>query len=295
MQLTLAELERGTGLSRQTLRGWERSYGFPHPLPDAAGRRVYARGDLQQLRLIKDLLDRGQVPGDVVPMALVDLRRLALGDERGSAVSQHLVLLRRAGPAALRSALQSRLHTLGVARFIADVAAPLVAEVGEAWVRGQSPVFEEHACTEVLQRLMREGVDSLPAPTDDARPRVLLSSLPGEPHALGLLMAEAILALQGCDCISLGVQTPGWDLAEAAVAYDVDIVGLSFSGCMNPQQTIDGLTELRRHLPRQLELWAGGSAPVLHRRPIDGVWAPGGFALVPQRLADWRARAAAPS
>jgi methanogenic corrinoid protein MtbC1 len=37
---------------------------------------------------------------------------------------------------------------------------------------------------------------------------VLLTTLPGEPHGLGLLMAEAMLALEGCTCVSLGVQTP---------------------------------------------------------------------------------------
>ncbi len=291
-RLTLAEVERSTGLSRQTLRGWGRRYGFPLPDRSARGDRAYASGDLQRLDLIKDLLGRGHLPGDIVSIPLADLQCLVRSAECRSAsgVSEHLALLRTSGPAALRAALQSRLQVLGVAEFIAEVAAPLNAAVGEAWVRGHLPVFEEHACTEVLQTVMRQAIASLSTPQSDPRPRVLLSSLPGEPHALGLLMAEAMLTQQGCTCISLGVQTPGWDLAQAAAAYGADIVGLSFSGCMDPQQTIDGLTELRNRLPLSVELWAGGSAPVLHRRPIDGVWAPGGFALLAERLTAWRER-----
>lgn len=291
-RLTLAEVEHSTGLSRQTLRGWERRYGFPLPDRNARGDRAYAGCDLQRLDLIKNLLGRGHLPRDIVPIPLADLQHLVSSAESRPApgVSDHLALLRSAGPAALRAVLQSRLQALGIAAFVAEVAAPLNAAVGDAWVRGQLPIFEEHACTEVLQTVMRHAIGSLPTPQSAARPRVLLSTLPGEPHALGLLMAEAMLTQQGCACTSLGVQTPGWDLAQAAAAYGADIVGLSFSGCMDPKQTIDGLTELRNRLPSPVELWAGGSAPVLHRRPIDGVWAPGGFVLLPGRLAAWRER-----
>jgi MerR family transcriptional regulator, light-induced transcriptional regulator len=88
---------------------------------------------------------------------------------------------------------------------------------------------------------------------------------------LGLLMVEAMLALEACPCVSLGVQTPLWDVAQAAAALHADIVALSFSGCTNPNQIIEGLTELRQKLPAHTELWAGGSAPALRRRPIDGV------------------------
>ena len=100
---------------------------------------------------------------------------------------------------------------------------------------------------------------------------MLLSTFPGEPHGLGLLMAEAVLALEGCRCVSLGVQTPLWDMVLAATALRSDIVALSFSGCMNPNQVADGLSELRTKLPARVALWAGGSAPVLHRRPVVGV------------------------
>jgi hypothetical protein len=71
--------------------------------------------------------------------------------------------------------------------------------------------------------------------------------------------------------VSLGTQTPLWDVVLAAKALRSDIVALSFTGCMNPNQIVDGLAELRGKLQPGVRLWAGGSAPVLHRRPVDGV------------------------
>ncbi|MFN7197809.1 MAG: MerR family transcriptional regulator, partial [Hylemonella sp.] len=38
--LTIAAVERETGLSKDTLRMWERRYGFPRPLRDARDERL---------------------------------------------------------------------------------------------------------------------------------------------------------------------------------------------------------------------------------------------------------------
>ena len=42
--LNIAGAERATGLSKDTLRVWERRYGFPTPHRDAAGERRTAAG-----------------------------------------------------------------------------------------------------------------------------------------------------------------------------------------------------------------------------------------------------------
>ena len=54
---TIAEVERETGLAKDTLRVWERRYGFPTPERDAQGERRYDEAQVQRLRWIKRLLD----------------------------------------------------------------------------------------------------------------------------------------------------------------------------------------------------------------------------------------------
>ena len=39
--LPIAAVERDTGLAKDTLRVWERRYGFPQPGRDANGERTY--------------------------------------------------------------------------------------------------------------------------------------------------------------------------------------------------------------------------------------------------------------
>ena len=72
---SIAAVERDTGLQKDTLRVWERRYGFPQPLRDANGERVYPPEQLARLRQIKRLIDQGMRPGKVVaadPASLPD-------------------------------------------------------------------------------------------------------------------------------------------------------------------------------------------------------------------------------
>ncbi len=299
LTLSIAAVERDTRLSKDTLRVWERRYGFPTPMRDAAGERAYPLDQVEKLRVVKRLLDVGHRPGRIVPLAMDQLQQLAeqtvdqpqrvVEVVLGSAdLRAQLELIRSHDLLALRHELMRLLARHGVQRFIAEVLGPLSVAVGDAWIRGQMEIFEEHAYTEVVQAVLRGALAAVPPSQGDDAPRVLLTTLEGEQHSLGLLMVEAVLALDGCCCVSLGVQTPVWDIALAARAYRSDIVALSFTACISPNQIIDSLVELRAKLPPDVALWAGGSAPALQRRAVPGVLALSGLDDLAAALQGWR-------
>jgi MerR family transcriptional regulator, light-induced transcriptional regulator len=302
--LSIAAVERDTGLSKDTLRVWERRYGFPQPERDGQSERNYPFNQVERLRTIKRLLDAGHRPGRVVPMPAEDLERLAatiglatVAKQRAAepappSISGRLAMLanvRENDVDALRCLMARELSRLGLGRFVLEVLTPLNIEVGEAWMQGRLEVFQEHLYTESVQVVLRNALHHLP-PAGTGHPRVLLATVSGEPHGLGLLMAEAMLALEGCRCTSLGVQTPVWDIVRAADALEADIVALSFTGCTNPNHVVDGLAELRAKLNPRRELWAGGSAPVLQRRAIEGVRVLPTLEHLPEALSQWHGR-----
>jgi DNA-binding transcriptional MerR regulator/methylmalonyl-CoA mutase cobalamin-binding subunit len=301
--LSISAVERDTGLSKDTLRVWERRYGFPSPARDAMDERAYATDQVEKLRVIKRLLDAGHRPGVIVALPYAELLALSTAihespsQEAESVAARvdlqiYIGIIRQHDAPALRAALTRALSRGGVADFVTRVLGPLNSAVGEAWMRGQLEIFEEHLYTEVVQVVLRQAIAGIPEPRTQAHPRVLLTTFPGEPHGLGLLMAEAMLAMEGCACMSLGVQTPLWDTALAAQAHRSDIVALSFTGCMNPNQVVDGLTELRQKLPPHVRIWAGGSAPVLFRRRVEGVEPLGSLDAVTHGVRQWREAAA---
>jgi DNA-binding transcriptional MerR regulator len=280
--LTIAAVERDTGIGKDALRVWERRYGFPSPGRDAHGERIYPAEQVETLRLVKRLLDAGHRPGRLLKLPPEEIRALADAQAAtqalaasGGAPPESLApfvetILRHDAPA-LRHELGRMLARLGAARFVTELVAPLNVAVGEAWMSGRMEVYEEHSYSEEVQVVMRQAIAQMPEPPASSRPRVLLSTFPGEPHGLGLLMAETLLRLESCPCVSLGVQTPVLDIVRAAEAHQADIVAIGLSSALGPQQVIDALSDLRGLLPPGLELWAGGSAPVLQRRPVAGV------------------------
>jgi DNA-binding transcriptional MerR regulator len=300
--MSISAVERDTGLSKDTLRVWERRYGFPAPYRDNLGERSYPFEQVERLRTIKRLLDAGHRPGRIVAMPAADLDRLASATGFRATHAEPAADVLHAGDVAavmaairqhevdeLRQLMARKLSRIGLGRFVLEVIAPLNVQVGEAWMQGRLEVFEEHVYTESVQVVLRNALHQLPV-AGAGRPRVLLATVPGEPHGLGLLMAEAVLALEGCRCVSLGVQTPVWDIARAAVALHSDVVALSYTGCTNPHQVADGLIELRRKLPAGVEVWAGGSASALQRRAISGVRAMPSLDDVAGALAQWHDR-----
>lgn len=317
--LSIAAVERETGIGKDTLRVWERRYGFPAPGRDAFGERSYPQDQVDLLRVVKRLLDAGQRPGRLLRLPAAQIVALAdasapsqspsslmpasaggRGTGRPAArepgasasdpvsVTTYLEMIRRHDAAALRQALGSALARMGAERFVCQLVAPLNVAVGEAWSRGRLEVFEEHSYTEEVQVVMRQAIAQMPAPTLGAAPRVLLSTFPGESHGLGLLMVEIICRLEGAPCVSLGVQTPVLDLVRAAQAHAADVVAISASGIQPGQQLIDALTELRARLPATTAVWAGGNAAFLRRRTLPGVQVMPTLQHIAEALRHWR-------
>jgi len=297
MALAIAAVERDTGLSKDTLRVWERRYGFPSPGRDAFGERVYPLDQIEKLRTLKRLLDGGHRPGKIIALPIEDLRRLALAgsdparslvpDGQGE-LNRYVELLLAHRADELRRELSQQLLRKGLARFIGEDVAPMNDWIGVAWRRGDLQVFEEHLYTEIAQGLLRQAIESIRG--SGQRPRVMLSTLPQEEHGLGILMAEAVFAVEGCNCVSLGVQTPVSDLAAAAEAQRADIVALSFSEAFKPNRAIEGLVDLLRSVPPGVEIWAGGACRALRSRQLAGVTALHGLDDIGPALRRWRQR-----
>ena len=277
---TIADVERDTGLSKDTLRIWERRYGFPDPARDALGERRYDDAQLLRLRHLRRLLDAGFRAGQIVPLALPDLLALPVAQEEAAParparpaaaaanagpahVGAWMALLRQHDARGLRSSMEQHLVAHGLAHLVREGIAPMNVCVGQSWLAGQLAIFEEHLYAEVVQQVMRQALSQLATVRAPMPPRVLLTTVPGEPHGLGLLMAECEMALAGCDTLALGVQTPLAEIAAAARACRADVVALGFSAVLNPRDVRAALTQLRALLPPEQALWSGGQCPTL--------------------------------
>jgi MerR family transcriptional regulator, light-induced transcriptional regulator len=297
--IPIASVEQSTGIARATLRIWERRYGFPHPGRDLRGERSYPEEQVRKLRLVADLMARGHRPGRLMALSVSQLSALAgPGSERSAGANPVsdpvLDPLRSHDVPALSRLLEESIRSQGLAGFVTERMPAMNDNVGLVWAQGDLEVYEEHLYSEVVQQVVRSHIARLPAPRLPG-PRVLLATLPEELHGLGLLMAQALLSLEGCPCTSLGVRVPLAQIVSAASAFQADVVGLSFSSHMNPAHVLRGLEQLRGELAPRVALWAGGRAPVLARRRMAGVQHMAHIRDVAAAVAQWRATTASPA
>ena len=292
--LSISAVERETGLSKDVLRMWERRYGFPNPGRDENGEREYTPAGIAKLRAIKRLMDVGMRPGKLMAMsvdelnALAEVRAAPRGDQLAPALERDILsLLQSHDTTGLQHAIANLLMKQGLQKFVLETLTPLNRAVGDAWMRGELQVFEEHLYTEQLQVALRTAINAFPR--QPGTPRVLLTTFPNEQHGVGLLMVEALLVPEGVQCISLGTQTPLEDIRRAVIAHKVHILAVSFSGAFPLRQATDGLASLRRQTPPQVTIWAGGEMTRRIRKTMPGVVLIADLGSAVGALRSWRA------
>ncbi len=273
--LGIGAVSRATGIPENTLRTWERRYGFPRPERTEGGHRLYAPEVVEWLGLASRALELGHRPGSVLGASQEAIRAL-LGEVHGPRspvpspgtspadrdLEEWLAATRALDGEALDAGLRSAFARLGLLRFLVDRATPFLHRVGEAWEQGTLQIFHEHFASERLGELLASTWR--PLAEDREGPAVVCGTLPAERHVLGLHMAAAVLALEGCRIVFVGRDTPPDQLGGCARQVDASAVVVSVSACADPERTRADLGELRASVPAEVAVLAGGvGAPEL--------------------------------
>lgn len=279
-------MERETGLSKDTLRVWERRYGFPQPTRDVNGERIYTPEQVEKLRLLRRLTERGMRPGKIISLDLRSLENLGMNqcasDQERPDLARFLALLREPDVSNLRRHLTQTLMRQGLHSFVLDTVSPLNDLVAAHWMRGDLELFEEHLYAEQMQGVLRSAIHAIQH--EGRAPCVLLASLTSESRTL--LMMEAVLSVGGAICVPLGAQTPVREIARAVGAHRADVVGLSIKGLNH--ETTSGLAELRTLLAPGIKVWACCNDWSRLKRPPQGIEFAHILQQVPDLLQQWR-------
>lgn len=287
MQLSIAAIKRETGLTMDTLRVWERRYGFPAPARDDKGDRVYSNADLFKIRLVKRLINHGFRPGKIMHLDVATLQTM-LPEEQSDTIdsgTEIINLLKAHDIQNLRKYLRDLLTSQGLERFVVDHVASMNHQVGDAWMYGLIAIYEEHIYTEQIQALLRTSISQLSTPSSS--PKILLTTLPGEQHTLGILMVETLLSIYGATCLDLGAETPVSEIQLAVHAHQIDILCLSFSAVFPKTKCLNSLVELRQRLPETVAMWVGG-AGIPHSRLAAGIIHFPSLRELKSAVNDWR-------
>jgi MerR family transcriptional regulator, light-induced transcriptional regulator len=279
--ISIGAVSHATGIPVDTLRTWERRYGFPVPARTEGGHRTYPASVIEHLKLIHAAIARGHRPLNVVGASPDTLRTLldlsdtaaltppappaapsveegAPGEAILSAVLEEWMRATLHMDAeALQRGFERCWFRLGPITFLHTLVGPFLEEVGHAWYEGRIAVLHEQFASIQLRQFLSGHWRPL---SERARgPRVICATLPGEFHAIGLHMTSVVMALAGCQIVFLGCDTPLATIAAAAAERGVNATLISVSAATNTAHAREQLLDLLERLPPDHSLLVGGA------------------------------------
>jgi methanogenic corrinoid protein MtbC1 len=218
-----------SGIPTDTLRAWERRHRVVTPARSDSARRLYSDADIEHLRLLHELVERGHSIGHIASLAPDQLAALltseipATGSRPGSPASDAAEAAARAEAQralldmdghALRRVVRRAMVDLETDRVIESVLAPLCRSIGDQWATGAICTAHEHIASVALRDALGSMLDVL----QPARrgPRLVAATPAGERHELGALMAATVAASAGWEVTYLGPDLPASDIAAVA-------------------------------------------------------------------------------
>ena len=271
-----SEIERETGFGKEQLRKWRQRFGFPPKESNVDGKIAYSGQTVEQLHLIRRLLEAGFRPAQVVGKTVLELEKLKLElglnalvyapDESIVSLIEYIKLNDLKGFLSLLIKKRGKQIMLD---FVQNTIAPLMIGIGEAWRRGEIDIHHEHLCSAHIERYLHAEI--LRLRPREGLPVILLALPPGEHHLLGLLMAEAVLAEEGATTINIGSGIPLNNLKLAAITCKADVVALSFSFAHPSKDILPTILHFRRLLPPEIQIWVGGAGISVIRKKPKGV------------------------
>lgn len=254
----------------ETLRTWEHRYGFPVPERKPSGHRVYPATLVPRLRRIAAALGRGHRAAEVVAASDTVLEALLCATTADQTqprtqsllavpgdVSDLMDTVRRCDSDRLTRILLGDWARLEPLEFLTARVAPLVYEVGAAWEAGRIDVRHEHFAAERVGDVLRALRMRLEKRAQGAL--VVMATMPGELHGLGLQMAALAAAAMGCRVLYLGTDVPLSEICAIVDDTEARLLAVSLSTATPAQVALAQLTALRAKLPEDVHLLVGGA------------------------------------
>ena len=262
-----------TGLTQELLRAWERRYRVVEPGRGAGGERLYSDADVERLRLLRRATQGGRSIGQVASLTTAEVARLVAEDEEArrpreapdpvvaasvleDETETALALCIALDSQGLEVNLRRSLHLHGMPVFLESIAAPLLRQLGDLWHTGRLKPAQEHLGTATVERVVIAAMAGIPAVP--GAPRIVLSTLPGERHGVGVLLAAGLAVAEGWQVTYLGPDLPPAEIARTAEQVGAAAVGISVIFLVDAERTARELRVLRSALPAEVQLLVGG-------------------------------------
>ncbi len=260
-----------SGLSPHVIRVWERRYGAIKPKRGHAQRRLYSDTEIERLALLREATAAGHPISTIAQLNATELdgllakshtaKRAAVSRAMDAGTSfrgEALEAVKRLDATALDQSLQRGLVALGHQGFLQVVVAPLADEIGVHWREGSITAAHEHFFVGAAKAFL--GRASKQFAPEAGTPELISCTPIGQLHELGAFMVAVAATHLGWRVAYLGASLPAAEIAGAAQQNNAAAVALSIIYPEDDPNLPEELLALRRYLPKETRIVAGGRA-----------------------------------
>ncbi len=225
-QLELQEAADALGVHYQTAYRWVRSGRLPAEV--VGGRYRVARSDLLQIDADRRTPSPPRPPSDKRLHHQVERMydALVIGDEPQARLIAHRIVG----------------EGTSVVAFIQRVLVPALREIGNAWQRGEMPIWSEHRASAIAERVL---ASIAPNPRGRRRGVVAVAAITGDHHSLPTLMATVALRDANWKVHHLGADTPPAELVRFCTKQPVDLAVITVTNPDSIEVAEHAATDLR--------------------------------------------------
>ncbi len=254
-----------TGVNARTLRAWERRYALLRPLRTPKGHRLYSHQDVERIRRVLALVERGIRIGRV--RELLDAESPDGSRANGpwpAYLDRMAAAIARFDEPELDRIYDEALSIHPIDQITRQLIMPLLVHLGTRWQDIPGAIAEEHFFAMHLRSKL--GARMQHRMRYATGPRVLAACAPGEQHELGLLLFALEAQAAGLRTVLLGADTPIPDVAIAVRRAGCNAIVISSS-----VEPVAGFLEAM--LPELVRLarvpvFVGGPTALRHRHAI---------------------------
>jgi len=258
--LTVQQLSQEIGIGADTLRIWERRYGFPEPHRDRRGHRRYPAEQVDELRIVQKLKMLGQRPQSIFSLSATERLHLleTLQQTNGGHLESLTSLVYTGSPLQIDQYL-NECSGKGCVDFIFSALLPFLEVLEKGWVTEKLSISREHMISDLVVDHLKIFL-IVPRSANTQQPHCVFATINGERHKLGLLMAACLFSNQGIRCTILYDDLPLTEIPRVCAELGSDAVALSFSSNYSRHKVLEDLSALRRLLPQPTDIIVGGKA-----------------------------------
>jgi cobalamin-dependent methionine synthase I len=146
------------------------------------------------------------------------------------------------------------------------VVAPLVKQVGEAWLRGELRMAHERLATSVVRDFIAIGRHH---PSGSESHEIIVATPAGQVHEMGALLAAAAARGMGWRTTYLGPSVPAEEIVVCAQIREAGAVALGLAHPADDPHVLGELRQIRRLLPQRTAMIIGGRAAASYHKALD--------------------------